>query len=325
MASLVRDLQRDALNQSISVVELLQKSLVVATKLKQDDFRAWVQLELDGYKDTDVPSYRVVHGSPKVFNPYRGYQPLIFEDAKEAELYSRMHFNMPIGEIEHSMDRGKGKSSGTFNVSYNAKVEGGLMKAIEFNLQPSLHVSTSQFQKILDAGRKIVLEWALKLEENGVVGEGLGFSIEEKQKAQNITYNVKNYIQGTFDKSPIQIETEESTQTQRIRSRVIAERTALLNQIRGLLGEYGIVFGQGPSQVRRGIAALLTGEDPRLSAMARELVLGFQAELRELDERIGHHDARVKATCAGDARSCEGRGTPRYRPAHRHRTGGRRQ
>jgi transposase len=84
----------------------------------------------------------------------------------------------------------------------------------------------------------------------------------------------------------------------RIRSRVIAERTALLNQIRGLLGEYGIVFGQGPSQVRRGIAALLTGEDPRLSAMARELVLGFQAELRELDERIGHHDARVKATCA---------------------------
>jgi transposase len=89
----------------------------------------------------------------------------------------------------------------------------------------------------------------------------------------------------------------------RIRSRVMAERTALLNQIRGLLGEYGIVFGQGPSQVRRGIAALLTGEDPRLSAMARELVLGFQAELRELDERIGHYDARVKAPCAGDARS----------------------
>jgi transposase len=89
----------------------------------------------------------------------------------------------------------------------------------------------------------------------------------------------------------------------RIRSRVMAERTALLNQIRGLLGEYGIVFGQGPSQVRRGIAALLTGEDPRLSAMARELVLGFQEELRELDERIGHYDARVKATWAGDARS----------------------
>ena len=71
----------------------------------------------------------------------------------------------------------------------------------------------------------------------------------------------------------------------RIRSRVVAERTALLNQIRGLLDEYGIVFGQGPSQVRRGIAALLTGEHPRLSAMARELVLGFQAELREFDAR----------------------------------------
>jgi transposase len=100
----------------------------------------------------------------------------------------------------------------------------------------------------------------------------------------------------------------------RIRSRVIGERTALINQIRGLLGECGIVFGQGPGQVRRGIAVLLAGEDPRLSTMARALVLGLQAELRELDERISHYDARVKATCLGDVRSVKVQALPGIGP-----------
>jgi transposase len=34
----------------------------------------------------------------------------------------------------------------------------------------------------------------------------------------------------------------------RIRHRLVGERTALINQIRGLLGEYGIVFAQGPGR-----------------------------------------------------------------------------
>ena len=88
------------------------------------------------------------------------------------------------------------------------------MKAIHFNLQPSLHVGSSQFQKILDAVRKVVLEWALKLEASGVVGEGMGFSRDEREKASHITYNVKNYIHGTFDKAQIQIDSDHSQQTQ---------------------------------------------------------------------------------------------------------------
>ena len=63
----------------------------------------------------------------------------------------------------------------------------------------------------------------------------------------------------------VAINTEAQQDTQmlhRIRSRLVAERTALINQVRGLLGEYGIVFAQGPSQVRRGLAVLLAEEDP---------------------------------------------------------------
>ncbi|MGH8534777.1 MAG: IS110 family transposase, partial [Gammaproteobacteria bacterium] len=115
----------------------------------------------------------------------------------------------------------------------------------------------------------------------------------------------------------VAINTQEQQDTQmlhRIRSRVLGERTALINQIRGLLGEYGLVFAQGPGQVRRGIAVLLAGEDLRLSTMARALVLGLQAELRDLDERIKHYDARVKAVCVGDVRSVKVQALPGIGP-----------
>jgi AbiTii len=242
MTSLVQQLQRDALNQSVSVVELLQRSLVAATKLKQDEFLKWIHLELDGYGKTEVPSYRVVHGSPKVFNPYQGYQPLLFENPKTTENFSRMHFNTPIGEIEHSLVQGdKKKNAGTFAVSYHPEVEQDLMKAIAFNLQPSLHINASQFQNILDAVRKIILEWALKLEENGVVGDGLSFSTDDKAKAAQVVYNVKNYIQGTFQGSQLQIDTEHSAQTLKYKTLDPKEVGEFLTKLRDKASELNLV------------------------------------------------------------------------------------
>ena len=63
MSSLVEELQKDALNQKIRVTELLQKSLVVATKLKLNEFAAWVRFELDGYGEAELPAYRVLRGT----------------------------------------------------------------------------------------------------------------------------------------------------------------------------------------------------------------------------------------------------------------------
>jgi hypothetical protein len=213
MASLVAQLQKDALNYDIGVTELLQRSLVVASKLQLEDFESWVRLELDGYGEEDVPEYRILHGTPQVFNPYRGYQPLHFGDVKQAKQYSKMHFNTPIGELEHDLKGARESGSTSFQVSFTPGIEKMLMNAIEFRLQPSLHMNASQFQGVLDAVRKIVLEWSLKLEKDGITGEGMSFTSEEKERAQAITYNVKNYIHGNIQDSQVQIEATNSTQT----------------------------------------------------------------------------------------------------------------
>ena len=104
----------------------------------------------------------------------------------------------------------------------------------------------------------------------------------------------------------INTETQQDTQMlHRIRGRLVCDRTALINQVRGLLGEYGIVLAQGPSQVRRGMSVLLGKDDPRLSGMARELLADLNGQLRALDERIANYDARVKAACATGERNAK--------------------
>lgn len=239
MSSLVQELQRDALNQNVTVMELFQKCLVVAMKLGIQEFASWARLEIDGYKDKEVPEYRIVHGQTEVFNPFRGYQPLFFPVSKLTEQFSRMHFNQPIGQIEHELKSAEKAGSDGFYVSYSPAVEKKLMDAIEFRLQPFLNISASEFRKILDSARKIILEWTLKLEADGIIGEGMSFSNEEKEKAQSITYNIKNYIQGA-DRSQIQIESVASNQSLAVGQFDIPKLKELIRAIRTSVGEIGL-------------------------------------------------------------------------------------
>ena len=57
--------------------------------------------------------------------------------------------------------------------------------------------------------------------------------------------------------TPKTIEQEDLQAVHRIRSRLVEERTALINQIRGLLAEYGIVISQGINNVRKKLPEIL--------------------------------------------------------------------
>jgi transposase len=80
----------------------------------------------------------------------------------------------------------------------------------------------------------------------------------------------------------------------RVRSRLVACRTQLINQIRGLLAEYGIVLPQHPGQVRRGLPTVLEDAENQLTGFGRELFQGLYDELVQLDEKIGDADKRIQ-------------------------------
>lgn len=85
---------------------------------------------------------------------------------------------------------------------------------------------------------------------------------------------------------PVPVKSEEQQVLQsvyRVRRRLIGQRTALSNQTRGLLGEFGYVFPQGLASLRRRLPALMDELEPALAALMR----GQYEELCALDERIG--------------------------------------
>ncbi len=70
----------------------------------------------------------------------------------------------------------------------------------------------------------------------------------------------------------------------RARQLLVAERTALVNQTRGLLAEYGLIVATAVGVWRRALPKLL--EVPALPVLAGEIFVGLADRLRTLDERI---------------------------------------
>ena len=80
----------------------------------------------------------------------------------------------------------------------------------------------------------------------------------------------------------------------RIRRRLMGQRTALINQLRGLLAEYGVVLPQGANQVRSRLPALLEDGGEALPPLAVELFRDLYEELVQLEQRIAACDRRVE-------------------------------
>jgi transposase len=91
---------------------------------------------------------------------------------------------------------------------------------------------------------------------------------------------------------PVKSEAQSDTQAlHRARSRLVAERTALINHLRALLLERGIVVAQGRKKLEDALAAFAEEDDPRLSPRMRILVKDLRAEWRRLDDRIAAFNA----------------------------------
>jgi transposase len=80
----------------------------------------------------------------------------------------------------------------------------------------------------------------------------------------------------------------------RVRERVVGERTALMNQARGLLAEFGITVPQGVDRLRKALPDILEDSDNGLPDLAREIIADLGEQLREVDQRIKGYDLRIR-------------------------------
>lgn len=89
------------------------------------------------------------------------------------------------------------------------------------------------------------------------------------------------------------VEQQDAQATHRIRSELIKQRTALANQIRGLVGEYGIVAPVGIAQLRRAVPCWLEDAENGLTETFRVQLAEMYEDLRHIDDRVCAQDARI--------------------------------
>ena len=90
------------------------------------------------------------------------------------------------------------------------------------------------------------------------------------------------------------IEQQHLASLHRIRERLVGNRTALANQIRGFLQEYGIVIPQGLINLRKTLPLILADNDERLCAASKILFSDLQDELAILDKKIEGIEIQLK-------------------------------
>ena len=202
MSGLVLELQRDALNGSVSTLDILRKALVVARKLSLKDFEQWIKLELDGYQSNDIPDYRKTQGQLRAWNPFHGWQPVVAVDELSLEVleeFSNVRNSQPIGELIELVKNPESNLS----LVLSSQAETYLSQFIDAKVRIS--VSSSSISKILQAVKNIILEWSLRLEGDGIIGEGMSFSDQEKQIAQKHTSEYINCIFMNSSHQPNQV------------------------------------------------------------------------------------------------------------------------
>jgi transposase len=105
----------------------------------------------------------------------------------------------------------------------------------------------------------------------------------------------------------VPIKTDEQLDLQslhRVRERWVMRRTAVINQIRGLLLERGITLRKGRCYVGAALPGILEDADAKLSGALRMLLAQLKLELDHLDLRIDEADELVKKT-ARENEACQ--------------------
>lgn len=97
-------------------------------------------------------------------------------------------------------------------------------------------------------------------------------------------------------------EQQASQSVHRIRSRLIRARTALLNEIRGLLGEFSRVAARPGIASTRALLQQALDESDKLPGELNEMLLLLQDELQQQDRRVKQLDEMLQRQVAADER-----------------------
>lgn len=187
MASAIQNLQKDILDPSKSVTQLLRQAKIIAVELKLQDVEQWVDLELRGYPDDiEPPAYReFVTDRLLMHNPYRGGYQFV------GDVREKMRAIQPIAEIENLSK----ESTVSYRPARNYAITDSLGGNESSQWSQRVTVNPGQFKRILDSVREELLQLTTELRKRGISGNDMNFNDTEKQAAGNMVFHIET-VQG---------------------------------------------------------------------------------------------------------------------------------
>lgn len=91
------------------------------------------------------------------------------------------------------------------------------------------------------------------------------------------------------------VDQQELQALHRVRERLVRERTAIGNELRGLLLEMGIIIPQGHKAIRETMPLVLEDGDNGLSPRMRQLLADLRAQWLERSQRIADYDRELQS------------------------------
>jgi transposase len=91
------------------------------------------------------------------------------------------------------------------------------------------------------------------------------------------------------------VEQQDLQALHRVRERLINARTALVNEIRGLLNEDGIVLPQGMSKFRTSVVRQLEAAQAQLTPLSTAVFWHLYEEFRALENRVAYYNEKLQA------------------------------
>jgi hypothetical protein len=172
---LLDDIIEMAADDKEPVGNLLRKCLILERQLKNEKFRTWINLELDGYdreNEAEFPDYRVFNcvnkGDFLGMTVQLSDQPISLHimDERDRKMLQQVHLHQPAASYE-----GRGNKTSDAGLPWNPTITAKYQRKIYQNGEPALirawqEIPGSILVGLLEQVRTRVLRFALELKDN---------------------------------------------------------------------------------------------------------------------------------------------------------------
>lgn len=201
MDSFIRDLQKKIISPECDVTTILRQAHLIASKLELKDFDQWISYELNGYPNLgSCPDYRKVKAKLMARNAFGSLTSVVIPNIKLEDTICDHRFSESISEIEKLCRNPK--ENDALLITLPGIVIQQLNIVLHTQREYVLLCSYTSVEDIIDKVKNTILDWSIRLEKEGILGEGMKFNNEEKQASKAMSHDtIINYITNVEDNS----------------------------------------------------------------------------------------------------------------------------